>query len=212
MEPLTASPTSPRPDRSFWLADLASPTWPPSGLLLTHGAGGDRDHHGLLALESALAPLPVRRVNFPYRDEGRKAPDRANKILPFLEEAAADFAASLGVGTEAIALGGRSFGGRMCSLAASGGLPTGGLVLLSYPLHPPGKPDKLRVEHFGELDLPCLFVSGDRDPFGTPEEFLAHTGAIPGTVTHVWLEGGRHDPKPDQDPEIVEAVAAWLGG
>lgn len=189
---------------------MGAPIWPPAGLLLTHGAGGDRDSHALVALDSALAPLPVRRVNFPYRDEGRKAPDRANKILPFLEEAAGDFAESLGVGLDALALGGRSFGGRMCSLAVAEGLPAAGLVLLSYPLHPPGKPEKLRVEHFGDLRLPCLFVSGDRDPFGKPEEFLEHTEVIPGDVTHVWLKGG-HDPKVDQDLALTDAVAAWLG-
>jgi len=189
-----------------------TPTWPPAGLLLTHGAGGDRDSHALVALEQGLAPLPVRRINFPYREEGRKAPDRANKILPFLVEAANGFAADLGVGTEVLALGGRSFGGRMCSLAVAEGLPAAGLVLLSYPLHPPGKPEKLRVEHFEELEVPCLFISGDRDPFGSPEEFSDHTRVIRGDVSQVWLEGGRHDPKEDLDIVIVGAVSEWLGG
>ena len=165
-----------------------------------------------MALEAELAPLPVRRLNFPYREEGRKAPDRANKILPFLNDAAAGFAAELGCGTGEIVLGGRSFGGRMCSLAVAEGLPAAGLVLLSYPLHPPGKPEKLRVEHFDRLDVPCLFVSGDRDPFGTPDEFRTHTTQIRGEVTHHWLEGGRHDPKAEQDPQLVAAVAGWLGG
>jgi predicted alpha/beta-hydrolase family hydrolase len=193
------------------LGQSSSPkrTWPPAGLLLTHGAGGDRDGHALVSVEEGLAPIPVRRINFPYRDEGRKAPDRAKKILPFLVEAAADFAAACGVDTGSIALGGRSFGGRMCSLAVGEGLACAGLVLLSYPLHPPGKPEKLRTEHFPELDLPCLFVSGDRDPFGTPAEFELQTAAIPGAVTAVWLPGGNHMPKPEMDASLVEAVTTW---
>ena len=92
----------------------------------------------------------------------------------------------------------------MCSMAVAEGLPAAGLVLLSYPLHPPGKPDKLRIEHFVELDLPCLFVSGSKDPFGSPDELEAHAAAIPGPVTFVWLPGG-HDPR-NADDAIAAAV------
>ena len=87
--------------------------------------------------------------------------------------------------------------------------PAAGLVLLSYPLHPPGKPDNLRIEHFPQLDLPCLFVSGEKDPFGSPAEFDEHVAAIPGPVTQVWLPGG-HDPK-SKDDEIATTVADWIG-
>ena len=69
----------------------------------------------------------------------------------------------------------------MCSMAVAEGLPAAGLVLLSYPLHPPGKPEKLRTEHLPALEVPCLFVAGTRDPFGTPEEVEAATAADPGT-------------------------------
>jgi predicted alpha/beta-hydrolase family hydrolase len=123
-------------------------------------------------------------------------------------EEVARLADSAGVEPGAIALGGRSFGGRMCSMAVAEGLPAAGLVLLSYPLHPPGKPDRLRIEHFEALSLPCLFVSGIKDPFGSPEELEAHTVAIPGPVTHVWLPGG-HDPRNADEP-IAEAIADWL--
>jgi predicted alpha/beta-hydrolase family hydrolase len=191
---------------------LAARSWPPKGLILTHGAGGDRDSHALVAIEEGLAPIPVLRINFPYRDEGRKAPDRANKILPFLDNVAREFAAGCQADPGEIALGGRSFGGRMCSMAVAEGLPAAGLVLLSYPLHPPGKPENLRIEHFPEIDVPCLFVSGDRDPFGTPAEFADHTRAIPGAVDEVWIEGGPHDPKAQQDGEIVDAVTSWWNG
>ena len=72
---------------------------------------------------------------------------------------------------QSVALGGRSFGGRMCSMAVAEGLPAAALVLIAYPLHPPGRADRLRVEHFPQISVPCLFVSGTRDPFGTPDEF-----------------------------------------
>lgn len=181
----------------------------PAGLLLTPGAGSSADHSSLLAIEEAVAPLPVARVDFPYRKEGRRAPDRAPKLIATVVEEATAFAASLGVGTGRLVLGGRSMGGRMCSMAVAEGLPAAGLVLISYPLHPPGKPDRLRIEHLPALDVPCLFVSGTRDPFGSPDELDAHTSVIPGPVTHHGIEGGRHDLK-GADAEIAAVVAAWI--
>ncbi len=149
-------------------------------LLLTPGAGGDRDHHTLRAIEAVVEPLPVARMDFPYRREGRKAPDRAPKLIAAVVEEAAALVSSAHVRPDRLVLGGRSMGGRMCSMAVAEGLPAAGLILLSYPLHPPGKPDKLRTEHLPRLDLPCLFVSGERDPFGSPEELEAATAAVPG--------------------------------
>jgi hypothetical protein len=177
-------------------------------LLLAPGAGADRDHHTLVALEEALAPLPVGRMDFPYRKAGKKAPDRAPVAIAAVREEAEALVAAAGVAADSLVLGGRSFGGRMCSMAVAEGLPAAGLVLLSYPLHPPGKPEKLRIEHFADLHLPCLFVSGSKDPFGSPEELEAHTAAIPGPVTHVWLTGG-HDPR-NADDAIAAAVVDWL--
>jgi predicted alpha/beta-hydrolase family hydrolase len=177
-------------------------------VLLAPGAGADRDHRTLVALEEGLAPLPVHRMDFPYRKAGRKAPDRAPVAVAAVVEEAATAVASAGVDPSRLVLGGRSFGGRMCSMAVAEGLPAAGLVLLSYPLHPPGKPDKLRVEHFGALDLPCLFVSGEKDPFGSPAELQEATAAVPGPVTFVWLPGG-HDPK-NADGAIVASVSDWL--
>ena len=178
-------------------------------MVLTHGAGGDCDHHTLVAIADGLAPLPVERINFPYRNQGRRPPDRAPKLLAFLHEEIPAIASRLGADPGRLVLGGRSMGGRMFSMAVAEGMPAAGLVLLSYPLHPPGKPERLRVEHFGEVDVPCLFISGDRDPFGAPEEFDAHLPAINGPVTTVWLEGERHDPK-KADEAIVAAAASWL--
>jgi uncharacterized protein len=180
---------------------------PPAGLLLAHGAGGGADHATLVALERGLG-LPVQRMEFPYRRAGRRAPDRMPRLVEAVRQEAAGFADRLGVGTDRLALGGRSMGGRACSMAVAEGLPAAGLVLLSYPLHPPGKPDQLRTEHFGSLPVPCLFVSGDRDPFGSPDEFAAAVSAIPGPVTQVWVPGG-HDPR-NQDDAVATAVADWL--
>ena len=178
-----------------------------AGLLLFPGAGGNADQHTLVALDAGLQ-LPVRRREFGYRREGRRFPDRAPTLIAEVRAAAEAFAAELGTATARLVLGGRSMGGRMCSMAVAEGLEAAGL--LSYPLHPPGKPEKLRVEHFGDVDVPVLFVNGDRDPFGTPEEFQAHLGAIAGEVTVHWLEGQGHDPRPRVDTEIVAAVAAFL--
>lgn len=178
-------------------------------LLLTHGAGGSRESHSLVALEAGLAPLAVERIDFPYRQAGRRAPDRAPKLTASIVEATEALAQRAGVNPAEIVLGGRSLGGRMCSMAVAEGLPAAGLLLLSYPLHPPGKPDNLRIDHFPNIDVPCLFVSGTRDPFGAPEELERETAAIPGPVTYHWLENQAHDPK-GCDDEIVTAVTDWL--
>lgn len=179
------------------------------GLFLTPGAGSDRTHPSLVAIEEAVAPLPVRRHDFPSRRAGKKAPDRAPKAVADLLQAVPAFAAEVGIDPSTVVLGGRSFGGRMCSMAVAEGLPAAGLVLISYPLHPPGRPENLRIEHLAALGVPCLFVSGTRDSFGTPEELERHTAAIPGPVTHVWLEGKGHDLK-RADAEVAAAVVSWL--
>ena len=180
------------------------------GLLLFPGAGASRDAPALVAIDRTLSgEVDVVRADFPYRREGRKAPDRPAKAIACIREEAALLAERAGVDPTAVALGGRSFGGRMCSMAVAEGLPAAALVLIAYPLHPPGKADRLRVEHFPDIAVPCLFVSGTRDPFGTPDEFAAHTGAIAGPVTHVWIEGGRHDLR-GSDAEVAGAVRDWL--
>ena len=180
----------------------------PGGLLLTPGAGADRTHHTLVAIEQAVAPLPCVRVDFPYRKAGKRAPDRAPVAVASVVADAGELVAAAHIRPNRLVLGGRSFGGRMCSMAVAEGLPAAGLVLLSYPLHPPGHSEKLRTDHFARLDLPCLFVSGQRDSFGSPDEFAAAVAAIPGPVTQVWLPGG-HDPR-NVDDAIADAVTSWL--
>lgn len=183
----------------------------PSGLVLTHGAGGDSSHRLLVAMEERLE-LPVWRMDFPYRREGRRAPDRAPKLVAALREEAGIAADALGVDPDRLAFGGRSMGGRICSMAVAEGMSATAVILLSYPLHPPGKPDRLRVEHWPDLEVPTLFVNGDRDPFGTPEELDAHIGTIAGPARVHWLVGQRHDPKPGCDDEIIEVVGSFLAG
>jgi uncharacterized protein len=184
-----------------------------AGLVLTPGASAGRDHASLVAIDTAVTAQGVRveRIDFPYHQAGRRAPDRAPVLIATVVAAATALATELGVPGRRIALGGRSMGGRMCSMAVAEGLPAAALVLISYPLHPPGKPDRPRTEHLGSLDVPCLFVSGTRDAFGTTEELEAATAVIPGAVTHVWIEGGDHGLR-GKDAQVTDAVRSWLTG
>jgi predicted alpha/beta-hydrolase family hydrolase len=179
-------------------------------MVVTPGAGSGRDHPALVAIEAALAPMPVDRVDFPYRREGRRAPDRAPKLVAAVVEAATALGQRIASPAEAVVVGGRSMGGRICSMAVAEGLPAAGLVLISYPLHPPGRPDRLRTAHLPALAVPCLFISGTRDPFASPGELEDATATIPGPVTHVWVRGGRHDLR-GADAEVASVVADWLG-
>ncbi|MCA1691416.1 MAG: dienelactone hydrolase [Actinobacteria bacterium] len=180
-------------------------------VLLAPGAGAGRDQPSLVAIEWALDPVPVERMDFPYRIAGRRSPDRPPVLLAAVRAAAESLSARAGVPPERIVLGGRSMGGRMCSMAVAEGLPALALVLVSYPLHPPGRPDKMRTEHFPDLTLPCLFVSGTRDAFGSPAELEDAATAIPGPVTHVWIDGGDHGLRKG-DQEVAAAVRSWLDG
>lgn len=180
-----------------------------SGLFLTPGAGSDRDHPGLVALEDHLAPLPVERADFPYRKAGKPFPDRTPVLVQAIRDGVEAMAGKHNLDATQLVLGGRSMGGRMSSLAIAAGLPAAGLVMVSYPLHPPKKPEKLRVDHFASINVPCLFISGDRDEFGSPEEFDVQLTAVPGPVTVVRVPGKRHDLK-DADEVVCDAVQEWL--
>jgi len=180
---------------------------PAIGVLLAPGAGADRNQAALVAIDEALTATGavVERMDFPYRRAGRRAPDRE----PVLLDAVRTEAAALAARGLSLVLGGRSMGGRICSMAVADGLPAMGLALVSYPLHPPGRPGRLRTAHFPGLEVPCLFVSGTRDAFGGPDELEAATAAIPGPVTHVWLEGKDHGLR-GADAAVVDAVTRWL--
>lgn len=184
---------------------------PQAALLLTPGAGADRDQSALVAIDEAASALGVvvERMDFPYRQAGRRAPDKPPVLLGAVRRGAEALAARAGVAPERVLLGGRSMGGRICSMAVADGLPALGLVLVSYPLHPPGKPDRLRVEHFPQLAVPCLFVSGTRDAFAAPEELQTHTAAISGPVSCHWIEGGDHGLR-RKDDEVADVVREWV--
>jgi hypothetical protein len=182
-----------------------------AGLLLAPGASAGRDQPSLVAIDDAVTEkgIAVERMDFPYRLAGRRAPDRPAVLVEAVVKEARDLAERIDVKQNRIVLGGRSMGGRMASVAVAEGLGAAGLVLVSYPLHPPGRPEKSRVEHLGALAVPCLFVSGTRDAFGTPDELESATRAISGPVTHVWIEGGDHGLR-RRDEEVASIVASWL--
>jgi predicted alpha/beta-hydrolase family hydrolase len=174
-------------------------------VLLTPGAGSDRNAPALVAVADALAAagIPSARMDFPYRLAGRKAPDRAPVLLRAVREGAAALAAEHHLPLERVVVGGRSMGGRMCSLAvgdADDPMPALGLLLLGYPLHPAGRPDVARTEHFPRLRVPVLFVSGTRDAMAPRDELTAAATVIPGAVSFEWLPTADHG---------FHALAAW---
>lgn len=179
--------------------------------MLTPGASAGRDQSALVAIDAAVSLLGIRveRVDFPYRLAGRRRPDSMPVLISTVVAGASELAAAARCAASDVALGGRSMGGRICSMAVAGGLAARALVLVSYPLHPPGRPDSPRIEHFGSITVPCLFVSGTRDAFGSPIELAAATEAIQGLVTHAWIEGGDHGLR-GKDVAVAGIVADWL--
>ncbi len=170
-------------------------------VLLAHGAGADMHAAALTIVADALADakVPSLRFDFPYRRAGRRAPDRPPVLEAAVREAASELARIARVPMDRLVLGGRSMGGRICSLVAGHAddpIPALGLALLGYPLHPPGKPETLRVEHFRGLTMPVLFASGTRDAFGTPAELKRYAKKVKGPVTFHWVETGDHGFKP----------------
>ena len=182
----------------------------PWGLLLAPGAGAGRDQSALVAIDEAVSAAggAARRMDFPYRLQGRRAPDRPTVLVAAVANEARRFAEEAALDPRRLFVGGRSMGGRICSMAVAEGMAAAGVVLVSYPLHPPGRPDDRRVAHFGLLCLPCLFISGTRDAFGTPDELRAAQAGIPGPVTARWLSGADHGLR-RRDAEVAEMVADW---
>ena len=180
--------------------------------MLTPGASAGRDHSGLRAIDDAVSAsgLAVERVEFPGQAAGKRRTDPPDVCIHTVRTAATALAARLTVPLRRIAVGGRSFGGRMCSVAVAQGLHASALVLVSYPLHPPGKPDRLRTEHFPSLAVPCLFVSGRRDAFASPQELERETAAIAGPVTLIFVDGDHSLRR--SEAVAAEAVASWLAG
>jgi predicted alpha/beta-hydrolase family hydrolase len=189
-------------------------------VLLAHGAGSDMHAPALVKVAEALADarIPSMTFNFPYRSAGRRAPDRPAVLEAMAREAATACATAVRVPAARIVLGGRSMGGRICSQvvgAADDPVPTLGLALLGYPLHPPGKPETLRVDHFPRLRVPVLFVSGTRDAFATPDELRGSARKIKGKVAYHWVDTGDHGFKPLKSSgrsvaEVLDDVATTV--
>ena len=183
-----------------------------AGVVLFPGSGSSSTHSSLLAMEHALSPLPVSRVDFPYRKAGKSFPDKAPVLVQCVKDEVRAFAASLGVATSSLVIGGRSMGGRMCSMAVADNndpLEVAALVLVSYPLHPPKKPNNLRIEHLPNIRVRTLCVSGTKDDFGTPSELTTSFAVVPADVSWNWIENARHE-LARKDEVVAETVATWV--
>lgn len=170
-------------------------------VLLAHGAGTDGTAPALTVVADALADagIPSLRFNYPYRDEGRGRPDRSPVLFEATRAAVAELAGRTGLPTSRLVVGGRSMGGRYCSMVVSAEVdpvPVLGLVLLGYPLHAAGKPERIRDEHFWRITVPTLFVSGTRDSLAPVAGLEAAAEKIPGPVSWCWLETADHGFKP----------------
>jgi uncharacterized protein len=186
-----------------------------AGLVLTHGAGGNCNAALLVAAAEAFAAagLHVLRIDLPFRQKRPKGP-------PSPSGAAADRAglrdavgALRGLVPGPVVLGGQSYGGRQATmLAADEPELVNALLLFSYPLHPPGKPERRRDEHFPRLRMPAVFVQGTSDPFGTIDEIKAALKLVAVPVVLMPIEGAGHDLRRGRFDlmQVVQVVTAIL--
>ena len=186
-----------------------------AGVVLFPGAGTSASHQSLVAIETAISStstkIKVARCDFEYRKAGKSFPDKTPVLIETVRKAITQAAHDWGCKTNQIVIGGRSMGGRMCSMAVANTeneLEVAGLVCVCYPLHPPKQPSKLRSEHLPRVTAPTLFISGTRDEFGTVEELTAATLPM-NNKKHVWIDGARHDLK-NRDAEVGEIIANWI--
>lgn len=185
---------------------------PVGAVALTHGAGGNRDSPMLVAVceEWARRGWLAVRYNLPYRRRRPKGPPSgsAADLAGIVEAVAAVRALADGP----VLAGGHSYGGRLTSMAvADHGLTLDVLTLFSYPLHPPGKPEKARTEHLPRITAPTVFTHGSADPFGTLAELRPAAALIPAPTTIVEVTGARHDLASKTLDVPVLAVEAALG-
>lgn len=185
----------------------------PEGILLAHGAGTNQDHDFIVLLRDGLADSghTVMTFNYPYTERGSRSPDRREKLLA-CHRGAAEF---LQERVDRPFLAGRSMGGRIGTYLVAEGFQATGLVLYAYPLHPPGKPEKLRIDQFGDIDVPMLFFQGTRDALSRNELFDKHIRPLPNAHVET-LEGAGHSPKgggwtPETTAErLVADTSAWI--
>ena len=188
-------------------------------LALGHGAGGDRRTGLLVRLADALAQGGRRVVlhNFPYTEARRRVPDKPAVLEATVSAVAAHARSALGASR--LVLGGKSMGGRIASQAVAQGLRADGLVLLGYPLHPPGRFDTLRDRHLPAITAPMLFVQGTRDAFARWDLLEALLARLSAHASLHRVEDGDHSfavPKRagrtagEVQEEVFEAVLRWL--
>ena len=205
-------------------ADYQGPKRPGCAVLLAHGAGSDRRGAALVAVSDALehAGVASLRFDYPYRVQGRRAPDRPAALDTATRAAVDELSRRSGLQSDRLVLGGRSMGGRVCSQVVGDPedpVPALGLLLLGYPLHPAGKPERRRDEHFARLRCPVLFVSGTRDALAPKAELTRSARKIKGDVTFHWLEPADHGFRPlkasgrstdDVLAEAAETCVTWV--
>ena len=176
-------------------AVLARPDGARATIVVAHGAGAGKDHPFMSGFCRALAELGVAtlRFDFPYVAAGRRFPDRPPVAIATWR-AVADAARAHAPEGEPVWASGKSFGGRMASMAVADGMDVAGLVFLGYPLHPPGKPEKARDEHFESLTgVLMLFLQGRNDPFAIPNEQLDDLVQRVGPSAVLdWIENANH--------------------
>jgi uncharacterized protein len=185
-----------------------------------HGAGGHKDDRGMVAVAKALEAhgFDVIRFNFPYRDKGSNRPDP----MPVLEATIAEVAGRERAGRRPakLILGGRSMGGRAASMLAADGFECDGLLLLAYPLHPAGRPEKLRDAHLPRIEVPVLCCNGTRDALCRRDLMERATAGLSSWTMH-WLEGADHSFRVLKSPgrtdadvleEVGRTAGAWLDG
>ena len=186
-------------------------------LVLAHGAGAGQQHPFMTAVAKGFATRGVDVVtfDFPYMRERRKIPDKA----PVLERAFTEVvtAARQWSGATRCFIGGKSMGGRMATHLGAAHLDgLSGIVVFGYPLHPPGKPEQLRVAHLGSIAAPVLIIQGERDAFGTPQELKPAIETMTANVTlHVVAKGdhslsvpGRH--RDEVLAEVLDVAGTWM--
>jgi predicted alpha/beta-hydrolase family hydrolase len=195
-------------------------------LVLAHGAGADQRHRFMVAAARRLSERGVSVVtfNFLYTERKRQAPDRA-PILEATWTTVLDAVVGRLDPSETIAIGGKSMGGRIASQVAASKPESEawrrvrGLVLLGYPLHPPGQPERPRAAHLPAIEIPILLVQGTRDAFGARDEVEPVFGALKAHVDYEFIEGGDHSfgvPKSSGHTEadildrVADRVAAWI--
>lgn len=176
-------------------------------MLIAHGAGAGKDHPFMTGLADGLAGVGIATTlfNFPYVEAGRRMPGPAAHAIAAWGAIRAAAPADLPVW-----LAGKSYGGRMASMAVADGLPAEGLVYVGYPLHAPGKPEAPRVEHLPRVAVPQLFLSGTKDPFVDPHAQLESAVASCQDAEIHWVEGGGHSFEVAGNKRKADVIGAEL--